>query len=109
MIEKIIDGYDKYAVFELKKKTIVIITQGDPNSNQGECLNDAVKENADIIVCASRTRGDTKDCIYDTAKNGYGIIWFSNFHVDENNSSYINHLSEITAEAIKKLIITLIK
>jgi len=105
--EKLIDGYDKYAVFDFEKKRIVVITQGDPDSHQEECLNNAVKEKATIIVCASRTRGSTVDCIYKTAKNGYDVVWFSNLYADDENLPCVKHFSEIMADAIVKLILKL--
>lgn len=105
--EILIDNYDKYAVFEINKKIIVVITQGDPNSHQEECLNNAVKENADIIVCASRTRGNTVDCIYKTAEKGYDIIWFGNFYADDKNLQCVRYFSDIMADAIVKLILKL--
>lgn len=105
--EKLIDGYDKYAVFELNEKIIVVITQGDPDSHLEECLTDAVIENADFIVCASRSRGYTVDCIYNVAGKGYDIIWFSNLYADDKNSPCIKHLVEIAADSIVKLLKTL--
>lgn len=105
--EELIDGYDKYAVFELNGKTIVVITQGDPDSLQEECLHNAVKQDAAIIVCASRTRGSTVDCIYKTAENGYSVIWFSNLYADDKNLPCIEHFPDIMANAIVKLIKTL--
>ena len=103
-IEELIDGHDKYAVFEINNKTIAVITQGDPNSYQAIGLKRAVAENADIIVCASRTRGDTVDVVYEIAKNGYEVIWLSNFYADDEKLSCIPYLSDISANSIVELI-----
>ena len=107
IVEETIGGIDKYAVFNLNGKIIVVNSQGDPDSYLEEGLQRAVKEDADIIVCASRTRGSTIDCVYEIAKNGYEIIRFSNFYVDNGNLSCVALFPEITADAIVKLILKL--
>lgn len=106
--EKPIAPNDKFAIFEMNGKKIVVNTQGDPNSYQEEGLKRAVKEDAYIIVCASRTKGATEECIYKIAKNGYEIIWFSNFFADNDSLSCVNLFPEITAKSIVNLIQKLI-
>lgn len=107
--EELIDEYDKYAVFELDGKVIVVNTQGDPDSYQEEGLKRAVAEKATIIVCASRTKGNTVDVIYEIAKNGYEVIWLSNFNADNELLPCVSVLQRITAEAIVKVALDLIK
>ena len=102
--EELIDGHDKYAVFELDGKKIVVNTQGDPYSYQEKGLKRAVDENAVIIVCASRTRGNTVEMIYEIAKNGYEVIWLSNFYADDEKLSCVPYLSDISARSIVELI-----
>lgn len=104
IIEEQIGEVDKFAMFIKEGKKIVVNTQGDPYSYQGEGLQRAVNEKADIIVCASRTKGTTVDCIYEIAANGYEVIWFSNFFGDNENLNCVAALPEITADAIVKLI-----
>lgn len=104
IVEDLIGEVDKYAAFKLNGKKIIINTQGDPNSYQKEGLLRAVSENADIIVCSSRTKGATVDCIYEVAGDDYDIIWFSNFHSDLEDLPCVPYFPEIDAEAIVKLI-----
>ena len=88
--ERSIAPNDKFAIFEMNGKKIGVNTQGDPNSYQEEGLKRAVKEDAYIIVCASRTKGTTEECIYKIAKNGYEIIWFSNFFAWQQRQQLLN-------------------
>ena len=100
-------GEDKFAVFDINKKKIAINTQGDPNSYLEEGLERAIDMNADIIICASRTKGATISYIYNHAKNGYEIVWFSNFHADDVNFTNTSLLNDLTAESIVKLLFEL--
>lgn len=102
--EEQIGDKDKYAVFDMNKKKIIVNTQGDPDSYQEEGLQRAVKEDAVIIVCASRTKGSTVECIYEIAKHGYEVIWFSNFYADREDLSCVKDFPEVTADSIVKLI-----
>ena len=108
IVEEVIGDIDKFAIFEVKGKKIVVSTQGDPDSYQKEGLLRAVNDNADIIVCASRTKGSTVNDIYDTTNGHYEIIWFNNFYADNKDLSYIPSLQNISAEAIVNLILTII-
>lgn len=104
IVEEQIGDKDKYAVFDMNKKRIVVNTQGDPDSYQEEGLQRAVKEDAAIIVCASRTRGTTVKCIYEVAKHGYEVIWFSNIFADSEDLPCVTDFPEIMADSIVKLI-----
>lgn len=104
IVEEHIGEVDKYAVFELDGKTIVINTQGDPDSYQKVGLQRAINDDADIIVCASRTKGSTVETIYEIAGDDYDIIWFSNFHSDLEDLPCVSFFAEVNAEAIVKLI-----
>lgn len=104
IVEEQIGDKDKYAVFEMNKKSIVVNTQGDPDSFQEDGLQRAIKEDAAVIVCASRTKGSTVECIYEMAKHGYEVIWFSNFYADSEDLSCVADFPVITADSIVKLI-----
>ena len=103
-IERLINDEDKYASFLINGKRIVIVTIGDPISEFSLEIDLAIEEKADIIVCASRTRGTTFTEINDKTKNGYEIIRFSNFFAVANGRSYEPRLHNVSAEAIVKLI-----
>lgn len=82
-----------------KDITIGIESQGDPNGRQFnsrqfnsrlfESLPMFVKENCDIIVCASRTKSSTRLAVNDLRNSGYKIIRFSNFVSDLGKDSDI--------------------
>ena len=107
-IEELIGDKDKYAEFVLNERIVAVNTQGDPGSYQEEGLKRAIQENADIIVCASRVRGSTVEKVYKYAKSNYEIIWFSNFYADSNELACIPILHDIMANAIVKLVLTVI-
>ena len=108
LVEEVIDDVDKFAIFKINGKKIIVSTQGDPNSYQKEGLLRAVNDNADIIVCASRTKGYTANNIYETTNGNYEIILFNNFYADNKDLSCIPSLKNISAEAIVNLLLTII-
>lgn len=108
VIEEQIGAVDKFAVFIINEKKIVVNTQGDPDSYQEEGLARAVKEKAHVIVCASRSKGSTYDCVKEYEKNDYEIIWFRNFYANNDNLPCVAYLPELMASAIVNLIKTII-
>ncbi len=70
VVYRTIDGTDLYAQYIINSVKIAIITQGDPNSHQGELLYESFVWGADVIVCAARTKGETFYNIYKTVYNG---------------------------------------
>ncbi len=70
IVYRVIDGNDLYAQFIIDSVKIACITQGDPNSHQGELLYESFVWGADVIVCAARTTGETFYNIYKTVYNG---------------------------------------
>ena len=95
-------GKDTWALYKIKERIVVVSTQGDPKSHQKECLLEAVDEKANIIVCASRIKGTTKDNVRTIAsKNGYELIWFQNFHLKSN---YSQQITDVSVEALYDLI-----
>lgn len=107
-VEEVIDDIDKFAIFEINGKKIIVSTQGDPDSYQKEGLLRAISENANIIVCASRTKGSTADNIYETTNGNYEIILFNNFYAKNKDLLCIPTLNTISAEVIVNLILTII-
>ena len=70
---------DIYAILNYKSKKIGIISMGDPESAQGDCLDKAETENCDIILCACRTKDETLANIHKTVSKGYDVVWASHF------------------------------
>lgn len=66
-----------FAIVELEKHKIGIITFGDPTSETDvkSCLNQCLENDCDIIFAASRTRGNVYDILYHIAKtNNFATV-----------------------------------
>lgn len=99
-------GKDIDAEFEKKdNKRIGISSIGDPDSHQGALLRKHAEANCDIIICASRTKGETTENIRAIAKQySYEIIWTSNFHNPTENILKGLDLNNLFADSIISLI-----
>lgn len=101
---KDLNNGDVWYLFECKGKKICIITGGDDAKSIKKWLDWSMKANADIVVCASRSKGDTVHCVNEFAsKSGFSIVKFSNYFC-EGDDSEINVLNECTAESILNVI-----
>lgn len=73
-------AYDSYVVghytTESGRDTIVgMENQGDPNSNQAQWIQYCLDAECEVIVCACRTSGETRDHVKQVAKDyGYELI-----------------------------------
>lgn len=87
-------GADIKLIIEVNNKKIGIESQGDPNSRLAASLDDFARiEQCDIIICASRTRGETVHAVSRTASSfGYEVIWISNY-ISKNNQFTLNQMS----------------
>jgi hypothetical protein len=105
----ILDDGDVKCILEINKIKIGIESQGDPKSRQGQSIIDFINNNCDIIICASRTSGETEKNILNTNNNGYRIIWATNYRSKQIsniqlNQNSANHLFEIVKEIIKGIL-----
>lgn len=89
----LIDKGDVKVIIEIKGVKIGIESQGDPDSRQEKSISEFVSKNCDIIICASRTRGETVDTVFNTKKDGYRVIWVTNYRSKEISHSELNNLS----------------
>ena len=72
---------DIQRIYRIGNITIGIESQGDPNSRQKSSLTLFGKNNCDIIVCASRTKGDTVANVNNFChRNGYDCFWISTMY-----------------------------
>lgn len=81
---------DIQKILKVNRVKIGIESQGDPDSRLPESLEYFSKEECDIIVCATRTRGGTVDEVVGLAELGYEIIWFSNLLSYQKNEKVLN-------------------
>lgn len=87
--------------------TIGFESQGDPNTDIESRLEQSAINSCDIIVCASRTRGDTAYAVEDIAKKyGYRIVWVTNFASDILNHAELNKMSALNIENLIMSLIT---
>ncbi|MDD3479055.1 MAG: hypothetical protein PHI42_01530 [Paludibacteraceae bacterium] len=113
--KNVCDTFDILSVIEVKGHKIGLLSLGDPNPlNQNVHLNllkDLTTQQCEIILCATRTRGETVDNIFRlNSEDGYNIIWTSNFCDDLRGASFdTNMLNTHFADSIITLIINLLK
>jgi len=89
-IELIHNG-DIKATVQIDDVLVGIESQGDPKSRQGKSLMDFLDMGCDIIVCASRTSGETYENIKELKKHGYQVVWTQNDRTDdETMHDYLN-------------------
>jgi hypothetical protein len=75
-------------IVEINGKIVGIESQGDPNTGLRGRLQDlAVNHHCDIIMCATRTRGETVDAVDNLAYHKYfQTIWTSTYQIASSQS-----------------------
>jgi len=66
---------DFMVILIIKGRKIGIESQGDPRSRLGRSLDLFVREKCNVIICATRTKGQTVDAVTALAKQ-YKVNWF---------------------------------
>jgi hypothetical protein len=85
---------DIQVIITIGKITIGIESQGDPNSRLFSSLTKFSSANCDIIICSTRTSGETVKKVSEVhSSNGYDIIWATNYRSNEKNQSTLNDIS----------------
>lgn len=103
------DEIGSFVICEVNKKTVGIITFGDPGcwADIEECLDTCIKSKCNVIIAASRTKGEIYDnlCAFGN-KQGAEIIETSPIFIRNYDSSalYQDPFNEMT---VKMLIDTL--
>lgn len=101
--------HDFVADVNFGNKRIGFASQGDPGSNHRACIEQHAKNKCDIIVTASRTKGDTVGVVYDIANiYDYTVVWISPFYFNDANygtEGLFQHLADNNADSIAKYII----
>lgn len=107
---------DVWALFEIDGKSIVVCSLGDPCPCHKEWLDKAVELNADIIICAARTSGETIQNVDSAKTNGNyeDIFLFRNFSSDKENKTIsqlpeMMNINKFMAETIIKTALSLLK
>lgn len=95
------------AVLNYKGTTIGIESQGDPNGRQMFSIQEFVKQNCDIIICASRTKGSPLKHICNKS-SGYDLIFMSSYYFHHTQGTRNNNLHQFGGKKIVELIDELI-
>ncbi|WP_196893443.1 hypothetical protein [Aureivirga marina] len=112
--EKFKDSNDIYKVIKIDNIVIGFESEGDPKSRGlktlSELANEKIqneKKGCDIIICASRSKGETVHNVLNVAKeHEYNVIWISSFFSRQLNTEFLNkRASENIIEIIKGLIL----
>lgn len=104
---------DFRAVFKIDGIIIGIESQGDPNTGLKNRLTKLFNDyNCQIIVCASRTKGDTVHDVESFAKsNEFQIIWSSTYEtsqpslqipLNQQKGQHLNLLIDMLIEQMKQ-------
>lgn len=106
LIEENFYNSDIKAIVEFKGQKIGICSIGDPNSAQADLLTDLVSKDCNIIITASRTRGETIEIIEHLAnQHKYATIYTSNYiYNKEEDTTMYEKLNNQFAHAIIELI-----
>lgn len=80
-------------------KIIAIESKGDPSTILKKRLSDIEKYTPDIIICATRTTGETVIAVKAMEKKGYQAIWTSTYEVSDN----FNQVNKLKAKQILEL------
>lgn len=89
------DIHDFRLVVKINGIIIGIETQGDPNTNlKGRLLDLVNTYNCDIILCTSRTRGETVAAVEHIHNTfGYQTVWTSTYQVENRfQDTLVNQL-----------------
>ena len=98
---------DYRLVVEINGKRIGIESHGDPNTNLQQRLDDLVVNfKCDIILCSTRTRGETVNAVTNIAQaRRYQTIWTSTYQIP--NGSLQSVVNRLKAEHLLELLQTL--
>lgn len=100
---------DIVGVVNFGNKEIGFASEGDPDSPQWENIEPLAQKKCDIIVTASRTKGDTVNNIFDIAnKYGYTVVWISPLYfydVQYASDDLCDYFAERNTDSIAQYII----
>ena len=104
--ELFVDKKDFCREYLFRSHTIGILSLGDPGSSQPNYLQTLAADNCDIIVCASRFKGNTCDVVSDiTNSYGYERYWISPLYEYDRMHPLVTEMHELNAKFIIKAIL----
>lgn len=99
LLKKGIDTVDSLAVFNIDGKIVGITTQGDKISQLKKWLDKLENHNCDIIFCATRSKGGTRNLV----KERYGdkLVWINQAGIYNNKVKAFDNNPFIEARNLK--------
>ncbi len=95
----LLDSTDVKAEGIYNNKLFGIESQGDPNSRQGQSLIEFAKNNCEVIICASRTKGETYENVIELSKIfDYQLIITSTFYDNNKKIGIANNNLDLNIE-----------
>ena len=100
------DDTDFVSVFNYKNKTIGVCSGGDSEEIINENFTKVEKYSCDIIVCTSRTKGATVQCLIEKENNN-NLIWLKKAYFYGSKNLYnlqpnYEQINQIQAEILFK-------
>lgn len=92
-------------ILEINGKVIALESMGDPKTNLEKRLDDIVlKYKADLIICSTRTRGETVQAVHRIArKHSFDEIWTSTYEIAHSHNIVNTAKSEHLLDLIIRL------
>lgn len=86
---------------------IGIESKGDPNTQLKERLFELKESGCNIIICATRTKGDTVQAVRDLYSD-YRVVWLSNYSTYNADNEWLEMLNNLQAQHLLELFETII-
>lgn len=97
--------FDLSAMFELGTKKIGITTLGDSETELEKAFSVFIKENCDLVVCASRSRDAKNGAVHYIKSLGADLVWYKKAYLEQSGALYnlgkeINGINDIQADIL---------
>lgn len=77
-------------IIDIGRRLVGIESMGDPNTNLRNRLLDLVAAGCEVIICATRTKGDTVDAVENLVSTaGFQTIWTAGYQIADRASQPI--------------------
>ncbi len=87
LFENTDDGRDVMKIFSINGLKVGLESQGDPGSRLGRSLQEFKKHDCTVIICATRSKGETQDLVR-KLKSTYKISWRGQSSLSEEDQRH---------------------
>jgi len=106
LVKVLFNEYDFGKEYMFRAHKIGILSLGDPGSAQSEHLEQLAKDECDVIICTSRSKGATCNAVSKIASLNYERYWISPLYEYDSSHPLIIDMHELNAEFLIKAINT---